>query len=135
MRISDWSSDVCSSDLAAVPSLDTLAATAAGQGIQLVSVFQDLAQIRERYGTRALTIVNNHRAKLIGSGIADPDTLDYAARVLGDAEIRQISSTAGQEGRASTTESTTYRPLARTEVRRVGKECGSTCRAGRPRVH
>src|SRR3546814_6673657 len=115
MRISDWSSDVCSSDLAAVPSLDTLAATAAGQGIQLVSVFQDVAQIRERWGTRAATIVNNHRAKLIGSGIADPDTLDLAARILGDQEIRQHSTTAGQEGRASTTESSIYRSLARSE--------------------
>jgi type IV secretion system protein VirD4 len=105
-------------NVAAIPTLDTLAATAAGQGIQLVSVFQDLAQIKERYGTRALTIVNNHRAKLIGSGIADPDTLDYAARVLGDQEISQISSTAGQEGRASTTQSTTYRSLAPAHVLR-----------------
>ena len=105
-------------NVAAIPSLDTLAATAAGQGIQLVSVFQDLAQIKERYGARALTIVNNHRAKLIGSGIADPDTLDYAARVLGDEEITQVSSTAGQEGRASTTQSTTYRSLAPAHVLR-----------------
>lgn len=105
-------------NVAAIPTLDTLAATAAGQGIQLVSVFQDLAQIKERYGTRALTIVNNHRAKLIGSGIADPDTLDYAARVLGDEEITQVSATAGQEGRASTTQSTTYRSLAPAHVLR-----------------
>lgn len=105
-------------NVAAIPTLDTLAATAAGQGIQLVSVFQDLAQIKERYGTRALTIVNNHRAKLIGSGIADPDTLDYAARVLGDQEITQVSSTAGHEGRASTTQSTTYRSLAPAHVLR-----------------
>jgi type IV secretion system protein VirD4 len=105
-------------NVAAIPSLDTLAATAAGQGIQLVSVFQDLAQIKQRYGTRALTIVNNHRAKLIGSGIADPDTLEYAARVLGEQEIAQISSTAGQEGRASTTQSTTYRSLAPAHVLR-----------------
>jgi len=105
-------------NVAAIPTLDTLAATAAGQGIQLVSVFQDLAQIKERYGTRALTIVNNHRAKLIGSGIADPETLDYAARVLGDEEITQVSSTAGHEGRASTTQSTTYRSLAPAHVLR-----------------
>lgn len=99
-------------NVAAIPSLDTVAATAAGQGIQLVSVFQDLAQIKERYGARALTIVNNHRAKLIGSGIADPDTIDYAARVLGEQEITQTSGTVGQEGRASTTQSTTFRSLA-----------------------
>ena len=108
-------------NVAAIPSLDTLAATAAGQGIQLVSVFQDLAQIKERYGTRALTIVNNHRAKLIGSGIADPDTLEYAARVLGDQEITQISATAGQEGRASTTQSTTFRSLAPPHLLREAK--------------
>jgi len=99
-------------NVAPLPTLDTLAATAAGQGIQLVSVFQDVAQIRERWGARAQTILNNHRAKLIGAGTADPDTLDFAARVLGDREIRQHSTTAGQEGRASTTESTTYRALA-----------------------
>lgn len=105
-------------NVAPLPSLDTLAATAAGQGIQLVSVFQDVAQIRERWGTRAQTIVNNHRAKLIGSGIADPDTLDLAARILGDQQVRQHSTTAGQEGRASTTESSTYRAIAAPHVLR-----------------
>lgn len=105
-------------NIAPLPTLDTLAATAAGQGIQLVSVFQDVAQIRERWGARAATIVNNHRAKLIGAGIADPDTLDFAARILGDQEVRQHSTTAGQEGRASTTESSVYRSLAPPHVLR-----------------
>jgi len=99
-------------NIAPLRDLDTLASTAAGQGIQLLTVFQDFAQIKERWGERAATILNNHRAKIIGSGIADPATLDYAARVLGDEEIRQTSSTAGHEGHASTTESTAYRTLA-----------------------
>lgn len=99
-------------NIAPLRDLDTLASTAAGQGIQLVSVFQDLAQIRDRWGTRAATIVNNHRAKIIGAGLSDPDTLDYVARLLGDQEVRQLSSTAGREGHGSTTESTTYRALA-----------------------
>lgn len=99
-------------NIAPLRDLDTLASTAAGQGVQLLTVFQDIAQIKERWGERAATILNNHRAKIIGSGIADPATLDYAARVLGDEEIRQTSSTAGQQGHASTTESTTYRTLA-----------------------
>lgn len=105
-------------NVAPLPDLDVLAATGAGQGIQLLSVFQDLAQVRERWGDRALTILNNHRAKVVGSGISDPDTLDYVARVLGDEEIRQVSSTAGHEGHASTTESTTYRSLAPAHVLR-----------------
>lgn len=71
-------------NIAPLRDLDTLASTAAGQGIQLVTVFQDLAQVTERWGPRGQTIVRNHRAKIIGSGIADPTTLDWAARVLGD---------------------------------------------------
>jgi type IV secretion system protein VirD4 len=105
-------------NIAPLRDLDTLASTAAGQGIQLVTVFQDLAQVRERWGERAQTIVNNHRAKILGAGTADPATIDYAARVLGDEEVRQVSSTAGREGRASKTESTTWRTLAPAHVLR-----------------
>lgn len=108
-------------NIAPLRDLDTLASTAAGQGIQLVSVFQDLAQIKDRWGTRAATIVNNHRAKVIGAGTSDPDTLDYVARVLGDEEVRQVSSTAGREGHGSTTESTTYRSLAPANVVRESR--------------
>src|SRR5204863_3512456 len=56
--------------------------------------------------------VSNHRAKVILSGIADPQTLDYVGRLLGDEEIRQLSSTSGAEGRRSMTESVAYRNLA-----------------------
>jgi type IV secretory pathway TraG/TraD family ATPase VirD4 len=44
-------------------------------GLQLVTVFQDVAQIKDRYGTSAGTVVNNHRAKLFLPGISDLDTL------------------------------------------------------------
>jgi len=108
-------------NIAPLRDLDTLASTAAGQGIQLVTIFQDLAQVSERWGARAQTIVNNHRAKIVGAGIADPTTLDWTARVLGDEEIRQVSSTAGMEGRASQTESTTWRSLAPAHVLRQGQ--------------
>ncbi len=40
--------------------LDTLATTATGLGVQLVSEWQDLAQIEARYGRRAQTIINDH---------------------------------------------------------------------------
>src|SRR5205085_6097695 len=104
--------DECA-NIAPLRDLATLASTGAGQGIQLVSVFQDLAQINAVYGRdRAPTIVSNHRAKIVLSGIADPRTLDYVAGLLGDEEVRQVSSTKGGEGRHSTTESTSYRTLA-----------------------
>jgi len=110
--------DECA-NIAPLRELATLASTGAGQGIQLVSVFQDIAQINAVYGRdRAPTIVSNHRAKVILSGIADPPTLEYVARLLGDEEVRQVSATSGTEGRHSTTESVAYRRLAPANVLR-----------------
>lgn len=110
--------DECA-NIAPLRELATLASTGAGQGIQLVSVFQDMAQINAVYGRdRAPTIVSNHRAKVILSGIADAQTLDYVGRLLGDEEIRQTSSTTGAEGRRSTTHSVAYRNIAPANVLR-----------------
>ena len=110
--------DECA-NIAPLKDLATLASTGAGQGIQLVSVFQDMAQINAVYGRdRAPTIISNHRAKVILSGIADPQTLEYLARLLGDEEVRHVSATSGAEGRHSTTESVGYRNLAPANVLR-----------------
>jgi type IV secretion system protein VirD4 len=110
--------DECA-NIAPLRDLATLASTGAGQGIQLVSVFQDMAQINAVYGRdRAPTIVSNHRAKVILSGIADGQTLDYVGRLLGDEVIHQTSSTSGAEGRRSTTESVAYRNIAPANVLR-----------------
>ena len=110
--------DECA-NIAPLRELATLASTGAGQGIQLVSVFQDMAQINAVYGRdRAPTIVSNHRAKVILSGIADAQTLDYVARLLGDEEVRQVSSTSAADGRRSTPESVAYRGLVPANVLR-----------------
>lgn len=66
--------------------LDSLAATCAGHGIQLMTVWQDLSQVRARYGERAPTVINNHRAKIFLSGTSDPATLDHASGLVGDEE-------------------------------------------------
>jgi type IV secretion system protein VirD4 len=97
--------------IAPLPELDGLAATCASHGIQLVTVWQDLAQVRSRYGTRAPTVLNNHRAKLFLPGIADPDTLEYASRLVGDEETSQPSVTRDAKGGRSTTSSTSTRRL------------------------
>jgi type IV secretion system protein VirD4 len=89
--------------IAPLPELDGLAATCASHGIQLVTVWQDLAQVRARYGSRAPTVLNNHRAKIFLPGIADPDTLDYASRLVGDEEITTPSVTSDPKGGRSTT--------------------------------
>jgi type IV secretion system protein VirD4 len=109
--------DECA-NIAPLQDLATLAATGAGQGIQLVSVFQDIAQIYAVYGRdHAPTIVSNHRAKVILSGISDPQTLEYVGRLLGDEPVSHTSSTSGSHGR-STTESVSFRHLAPANVLR-----------------
>jgi type IV secretion system protein VirD4 len=105
-------------NIAPLRDLDALASTAAGHGIQLVSIFQDLAQIANRYQERAQTLVNNHRTKIFLSGISDTQTLEYASRLLGDEEIMQSSITRGSQGSRSTTESTALRSLAPANVLR-----------------
>jgi type IV secretion system protein VirD4 len=97
--------------IAPLPELDGLAATCASHGIQLLTVWQDLAQVKSRYGARAPTVLNNHRAKLFLPGIADPDTLDYASRLVGDEEASLPSVTRDSKGGRSTTSSTGTRRL------------------------
>lgn len=89
--------------IAPLPELDGLAATCASHGIQLVTVWQDLAQVKGRYGARAPTVLNNHRAKLFLPGIADPDTLEYASRLVGDEKVSHPSVTRDGRGARSTT--------------------------------
>lgn len=104
--------DECA-NIAPLRELAALAATGAGQGIQLVSVFQDMAQINAVYGPdRSPTIVSNHRAKVILSGISDTPTLRYVAQLLGDREVRRVATSVDADGRRSSTESIMYRELA-----------------------
>jgi type IV secretion system protein VirD4 len=104
--------DECA-NIAPLREIATLAATGAGQGIQLVSVFQDLAQINAVYGREhAPTIVSNHRAKIVLSGIADPHTLGYLARLIGHEQVRDHTASVDADGRRSTSEQISYRGLA-----------------------
>jgi type IV secretion system protein VirD4 len=109
-------------NIAPLRDLDTLASTAAGLGIQLVTVCQDLAQLASRYGAdRARTIANNHRAKVILSGIADVGTLDTLSGLAGEQAVREQTMTADlRDGRRSLSSSIAYRRLAPAdELRRI----------------
>jgi len=99
-------------NIAPLRDLDAIASTAAGHGIQLVTVWQDLAQVRARYGERASTVVNNHRAKVVLSGISDPATLEYTSRLIGDSDVSDHSLTIDASGGRSTTRSRRERRLA-----------------------
>jgi type IV secretory pathway TraG/TraD family ATPase VirD4 len=67
-------------NIAPLRELDTYASTAAGVGMQLVTVWQDVAQMTVRYEDRAHSALDNHRDVVFLSSISDPSTLDYASR-------------------------------------------------------
>ena len=101
-------------NIAPIPNLGQIASTAASQGIQLVSIVQDLAQLHTRYGANdANTIINNHRALLLLTGVKDPITLEHASKLLGNIEHSHTSTSRDPWGRRSSrTESTRDLPLA-----------------------
>lgn len=99
-------------NIAPLRDLAQIASTAAGLGIQLVTVWQDRAQIANRYGQSASTVVNNHRAKLVLSGVADTGTTSDVAQLVGETEVDRRSTTVDDQGRISATEATQSRLLA-----------------------
>lgn len=98
-------------NIAPLRDLAQIASTAAGLGIQLVTVWQDRAQIVHRYGDAAATVVNNHRAKLLLSGITDAQTTGELAQLIGETDVTRRSTTVDAEGRTSSTHATQHRPL------------------------
>ncbi|MCU1489609.1 MAG: type secretory system conjugative transfer family protein [Acidimicrobiaceae bacterium] len=99
-------------NVAPLAGLDAVAATAASHGIQLVTLWQDLAQLEARYGPKAATVINNHRAKLVCSGVADPSTLDQVSRLIGEEEHWSDSTSIESSGRHTRTRSSALRRLA-----------------------
>jgi type IV secretion system protein VirD4 len=79
---------------AALPQLDQYAATAGGHGVQLVTTFRHLSQMRARYDDRAEAVLSNHLAKVVLSGVTDPETLAHLSHLLGDETIRHLATPA-----------------------------------------
>src|SRR3546814_11620488 len=101
MRISDWSSDVCSSDLAMTP-FEFSART-----------LDELERVQGRRGT--------------GRGRVDRRGNRNAERALGAMLRAPHELVFGGVGRAS--DAVASRPSLRSEERRVGKEWVSTCKS------
>ena len=71
--------------------LPEVSSTCAGIGIQLVTVWQSLAQIHEAYGKRGDVLLTNHATKLFFPGASDDSTLGYVSKIVGDEEIERRS--------------------------------------------
>jgi type IV secretion system protein VirD4 len=88
--------------------LPNYASTVAGLGVQLVTIWQSVAQITRAYGKGAGIVLTNHLSKLFYTGLSDEESLGYVGRVLGDEEVdaRQVSGNWAELTRANVTDST-----------------------------
>ncbi len=85
-------------NIAPLQDLDLHVATGAGQGIQICSVWQDLAQVATVYGRQAATVVNGHTARVFLPGSADLGTLEATSKMIGDHEHMRGTTTHAADG-------------------------------------
>src|SRR3546814_12113031 len=107
MRISDWSSDVCSSDL-------RLAAFAAGQGVAIVATNDVLYHAPQRRVLQDVLTCIRHGCSI--------DTAGYRLQANAERHVKSPEVMARLFAR-------------RSEERRVGKGCVSTCRSRWSQYH
>lgn len=72
-------------NIAPIANLDEVVSVISAYKVQMMTIFQDFSQVRARYGDRAATVVNNHRAKLFLGAISDPETIYLAETLCGSA--------------------------------------------------
>lgn len=85
------------------PRLPHLLTTARGNGIQLMLVYHDLAQVEHVYGGRevARTVVSNAKMRLLLPGVGDIETLRYWSDLLGRTRTQTHGETTNADGRRS----------------------------------
>jgi type IV secretion system protein VirD4 len=101
-------------NIAPIRDLPSIVSTAAGTGIQIITVLQDLGQAERVWGSDgARTLMQNHHARLILGGTVDSPTLEWAQAMLGEKEVeRRSHSGDGFFGKRTTTRSKEHRPVA-----------------------
>src|SRR3546814_11964051 len=105
MRISDWSSDVCSSDLAVIT-----------QSLRAVLAMHRVGNARGALETQADSLVTEYLRQIDYDVLADADRMSefYKLFYALENDMRDLIESA----------------MSRSEERRVGKGCVSTCRSG-----
>lgn len=94
------------------PGLAQLSSTARGMGIQLLTIWHDLAQLEGLYGEHdARTIISQAKTRMILPGLGDDSTLEYFSKSFGDTVRKRASVTTGSDGRGSSTTNSHESPL------------------------
>jgi type IV secretory pathway TraG/TraD family ATPase VirD4 len=89
------------------PRLPHLLTTARGNGIQLLLIYHDLAQVEHLYGGRevARTVVSNAKMRMLLPGVGDLETLRYWSELIGQTRRQSHGTTTGADGRRSRSQS------------------------------
>jgi type IV secretion system protein VirD4 len=91
-------------NIAPLQSLPKIAATGAGQGITLMTIWQDRAQIRELYRDAERTLISNHTTTVWLPGSQDLDTLNLLSDLIGDQWVAAATVSAAPDGGLSVSE-------------------------------
>ena len=91
-------------NIAPLQSLPKIAATGAGQGITLMTIWQDRAQIRELYRESERTLISNHTTTVWLPGSQDLDTLKLLSDLIGDQWVSAATVSAAPDGGLSVSE-------------------------------
>ena len=85
------------------PRLPHLLTTARGNGVQLLLIYHDIAQVEHLYGGRevARTVLSNAKMRMLLPGVGDLDTLRYWSDLLGRTRTQTYGETHGEDGRRS----------------------------------
>ena len=107
MALSKSSPRSCSGSTSGIvfryPRLPRLLTTARGNGIQLLLIYHDLAQVEHLYGGRevARTVISNAKMRMLLPGVADLETLRYWSDLMGQTRTHTQATTTGTDGRRS----------------------------------
>ena len=88
---------------------------AAARASSCCQVWHDQAQLVHRYGDRAATILNGHRAKVFLSGLADVGALELGSRLIGDQAVTETNYSTDPAAGWPPRQATSYRPLVPVE--------------------
>jgi type IV secretion system protein VirD4 len=107
---------------------------AAGHGVRFATVWQSLAQMRERYRDAADSILANSTAKVFMGPVTDETTRRYLAALLGDEIAKTTSRTRRNPGdRGSVTIGQIPRPKAHpAALQQLGPDRGVVIEGGHP---
>jgi type IV secretion system protein VirD4 len=96
-----------------IDDLPALASQGAGRGVLLMSIVQDLSQLRARYGLeKSNTILNNHACKVILPGLSDPETAEALGKLVGRTDFTEQQVSLSADGRVSRSYSVRHDAMA-----------------------